>query len=67
MGAASNEHAGGTPGEDARYHQFHRVKGGFVSVTLESDAKASQMVVQHRDVKGNVVHEWKKSLGVVVK
>jgi alkaline phosphatase D len=58
-GAASNEHAGGTPGENPDYHQFHRVKGGFISVTLKPDGDRSEIAVQHRDVKGEVVHEWK--------
>jgi alkaline phosphatase D len=58
-GAASNEHAGGTPGENLDYHQFHRVKGGFISVTLRPMAEKSEIAVQHRDVKGEVVHEWK--------
>ncbi|WP_425613446.1 alkaline phosphatase [Anatilimnocola sp. NA78] len=64
VGAASNEHAGGTPGEDARYHQFHRVKGGFVSVSIHSAAKTSQLAVQHRDVNGTIVHEWKKAVSL---
>src|SRR5688572_7255709 len=34
VGAASNEHAGGSPGEDPTFHNFHRLKGGFLSVTL---------------------------------
>lgn len=57
-GAASNEHAGGTPGEEPAYHQFHRVKGGFISVTLRSSERESEITVRHRDVKGEVVHEW---------
>jgi alkaline phosphatase D len=58
-GAASNEHAGGSPGEDPAYHKFHRVKGGFVSVTLVAKNKQSEITVQHRDTNGAVVHEWK--------
>ena len=58
-GAASNEHAGGTPGEDPAYHKFHRVKGGFVSVTLAAKDKQSEITVQHREIHGDVVHEWK--------
>lgn len=58
-GAASNEHAGGTPGEDPAYHKFHRVKGGFISVTLAAREKQSEITVQHRNVQGAVVHEWK--------
>ncbi|QDU29138.1 Phospholipase D precursor [Anatilimnocola aggregata] len=60
VGAASNEHAGGTPGEDKTFHQFHRVKGGFVSVTLKEVGGQSEITVAHRDLDGNVVHEWKK-------
>lgn len=29
VGAASDKHAGGTPGENKEYHRFHRVKGAF--------------------------------------
>jgi alkaline phosphatase D len=55
-GAASDEHAGGSPGEDPRYHRFHRVKGGFVSVTV---TVAGDLRVRHHDVNGMTVHEWK--------
>lgn len=58
VGAASNEHAGGSPGEDPSYHKFHRVKGGFVSVTLQAKDDQSQVIVQHRDIHGEVVHTW---------
>ena len=33
-GAASDPHAGGTPGEDKKLHRFHRVRGGFLSVAF---------------------------------
>jgi alkaline phosphatase D len=55
-GAASDEHAGGSPGEDLRYHRFHQVKGGFVSVTV---TVAGDLLVRHHDVSGKTVHEWK--------
>lgn len=58
VGAASNEHAGGSPGEDPRYHLFHRVKGGFLSTTLKRNGNMSTILFQHRDVNGVVVHEW---------
>ncbi len=58
VGAASDEHAGGSPGEDPRYHRFHRVKGGFLAVTLRRDARKSTIVFQLRDVNGKMVHEW---------
>lgn len=58
VGAASNEHAGGSPGEDPKYHKFHRVKGGFASVTLQAKGNQSEVIVQHRDIHGELVHTW---------
>jgi alkaline phosphatase D len=54
VGAASDEHAGGSPGENKDYHKFHRVKGGFLSVT----ARAKSIVFRHHDVHGKVVYEY---------
>lgn len=53
IGASSDEHAGGTPGLDETYHRFHRVKGGFLSIT----AKANEIVFRHHDIHGKVVYE----------
>ncbi len=53
VGAASDEHAGGSPGEDKTYHRFHRVKGGFLSVT----AGPKGVTFRHHDVQGKVVYE----------
>ena len=61
VGAASDEHAGGTPGEDKSIHRFHRVKGGFLSVTLKREGKQSGILFEHRDVLGKVVYSWSKS------
>ncbi|MGH9841505.1 MAG: alkaline phosphatase D family protein [Blastocatellia bacterium] len=58
VGPMSDEHAGGTPGEDKHYHRFHRVKGGFLSVSLAGTARAPQLVFRFRDVSGNVVYEY---------
>ncbi|MEN9359539.1 MAG: Phospholipase precursor [Verrucomicrobiota bacterium] len=55
-GPASDEHAGGSPGENKDYHKFHRVKGGFLAVTLRPEAQASFLKFELRDVKGQVVH-----------
>ncbi|MCI0458623.1 MAG: alkaline phosphatase D family protein [Gemmataceae bacterium] len=55
-GAASDAHAGGTPGEDKRYHRFHRVRGGFLSVSFTRRGERSALVVRHHDVMGKVVH-----------
>ena len=57
VGAASDSHAGGTPGEDKNYHRFHRVKGGFLSVELKTAKKQSEIVFQLRDVNGKVGYE----------
>lgn len=59
-GPASDPHAAGTPGEDPAYHRFHRVKGGFLSITVTptDDGKQSTIVLRHHDVFGNVVHEY---------
>jgi alkaline phosphatase D len=56
-GAASDAHAGGSPGEDKNYHRFHRVKGGFVSVAVRRADGRSSIRFCHHDVLGRVVHE----------
>jgi alkaline phosphatase D len=53
IGAASDSHAGGSPGEDKRYHRFHRVKGGFLSVAAGEKA----VTFRHHDVHGAVVYQ----------
>ena len=58
VGPASDAHAEGTPGLDKKYHRFHRVKGGFLSVDLFDRDGKSFIRFQHRDVHGSVVHEW---------
>lgn len=55
-GPATDKHAGGSPGLDERYHRFHRVKGGFLSVHV--DARAGMIAFRHHDVDGNVVYQW---------
>ncbi len=55
-GAASDSHAGGTPGENPRYHRFHRVKGGFLSIRARPESRASRLTIEHRDVHGNIVY-----------
>jgi alkaline phosphatase D len=57
VGAASDSHAGGTPGENKTYHRFHRVKGGFLSVELRTEGHQSQIAFQLRDVNGAVGYE----------
>ncbi|MFQ5809824.1 MAG: alkaline phosphatase D family protein, partial [Armatimonadota bacterium] len=57
-GPASDKHAGGTPGEDPAYHKFHRVKGGFLSVTVTRVNGTPTCIFRHHDVDGNVVYEY---------
>ncbi len=58
VGAASDEHAGGTPGEDKSIHRFHRVKGGFLSVTLKPEGNQSTLTFRLHAVNGDVVYEF---------
>jgi alkaline phosphatase D len=53
-GAGSDQHSSGTPGYNEAYHRFHRVKGGFLSVTVRD----GQIAFRHHDILGQVVHEW---------
>ena len=57
-GPASDQHAGGTPGEDAKLHKFHRVKGGYASVEVTPAGPASKLVLRLHDVNGGTVYEW---------
>jgi alkaline phosphatase D len=57
-GPASDKHAGGTPGKDPRYHRFHRVGGGFLSVHVDGTG----ISFHHHDVDGKVVYEYVKPL-----
>lgn len=59
-GAASDQHAGGTPGFDKNIHQFHRVKGGFLSVTVSPTKSGSTIRLCHRDVNGDVVYQYRR-------
>ena len=55
-GAASAEHAGGTPGLDKLCHKFHRVPGGYVSMEVSRAGGVSALRLRHRDVHGATVH-----------
>ncbi|MBL8291512.1 MAG: alkaline phosphatase D family protein [Bryobacterales bacterium] len=56
-GAASDSHAAGTPGEDLRYHKFHRVKGGFLAIQVRPEGGRSKLVIEHCDVNGRQVYQ----------
>jgi alkaline phosphatase D len=61
VGPASDKHASGSPGLDKEYHKFHRVKGGFLAITVKpgDGGNAATVHVTQRDVHGDIVHEWK--------
>jgi alkaline phosphatase D len=63
-GPASDSHAAGSPGEDKRYHRFHRVKGGFLTVNVQRNAGESTIHFRHHDVHGSVVYEYRQTRSV---
>ncbi len=60
-GPASDQHAGGSPGEDKRYHRFHRVAGGFLSVNVRRAGDESVITFRFHDVNGAVQYEYTKA------
>jgi alkaline phosphatase D len=56
-GPASDEHAGGTPGENQEFHRFHRLKGGYAGVEATSDGR---LFLRLHDVNGAVVYEQER-------
>ncbi len=60
-GPASDKHAGGTPGQDFEIQPFHRVKGGFLSVSVFQEKNTPVIAFRHHDVHGKVVNEYKQS------
>jgi alkaline phosphatase D len=60
-GPASDQHAGGTPGETDEYHRFHRVLGGFLSVNTKRDGDQSTIAFRLHAVDGSVVYEYTQS------
>ena len=57
-GPSTDEHAGGwRPGNKTEEHRFLRVRGGFLSVTVDHIDGKSTAIFRHHDVDGNVVNE----------
>lgn len=56
-GPTSDGLAEGTPGENATYHRFHRVKGGFLSCTATVVEQKRTLTVSHHAIDGAVVHK----------
>jgi len=57
-GPTSDEHASGSPGYDPNYHRFHRVKGGFLSVSVNRTGNLNTIAFRLHDVHGAVVYEY---------
>lgn len=60
-GPASDDHAGGSPGFDLEYHQFHRELGGFLAVTAKREGDQSTLTFRFHAVDGNVEYEYSRS------
>ena len=58
-GPASDVHSGGTPGHNLEYQPFHRVAGGFLTVTVTREDDAPVIIFRFHDVDGDVVYEYK--------
>ena len=57
-GAGSDIHAGGFKQSlRSPKHRFLRIKGGFLSVTVERDSGIPRISLRHHDVHGDVVNE----------
>jgi alkaline phosphatase D len=57
-GPASDKHAGGSPGREPDIQPFHRVKGGFLSVSVTQVEGRPTITFRHHDVHGEVVNEY---------
>lgn len=57
-GPASDVHAGGSPGREPEIQPFHRVKGGFLSVSVTRKADQPRIVFRHHGVHGKVVNKF---------
>lgn len=57
-GPASDIHAGGTPGHDPEVQPFHRVKGGFLTVSVSRSGGVPTIAFRHHDVHGKVVNAF---------
>ena len=60
-GPVSDQHAGGTPGANPDYQPFHRVKGGFLSVSVFQDQTRPTIAFRFHDIHGKVVYEFQEA------
>ncbi len=63
-GPATDEHAGGSPGFNRDYHRFHRVGGGFLSLTAGRAGDEAAAVIRLHAVDGEVVYEDRKTRNI---
>ncbi|WP_152052075.1 alkaline phosphatase D family protein [Tautonia marina] len=61
-GPASDEHAGGSPGFEPDYHRFHRMLGGFLSVSVDRPDGKPTIAFRFHDVDGAVQHEYVRTI-----
>lgn len=57
-GPVSNQHSGGSPGRNQQYHQFHRVRGGFLSVGFSRQGNDNRLTLRLHNVEGGVEYEY---------
>lgn len=60
-GPTSDAHAQGSPGENPRYHRFHRLGGGFLSVGVTYSGDKSTITFRIHDVHGKMLYEYARS------
>jgi len=59
-GPASDVHATGIPKSWEKRYLFHRVAGGFLSVSVTPLGRGSEITFKHHDVFGKTVYRFKK-------
>jgi len=58
-GPASDRHAGGSPPRDRAVQPFHRVRGGFLTVSVTKANGLPTIAFRHHTVRGDVVHTYR--------
>jgi alkaline phosphatase D len=56
VGAASDQHAGGSPGENKAIHHYHKVQGGFLAVQVAREAGLAKITFELRAVDGRLAY-----------
>jgi len=57
-GPASDRHAGGSPPRDRAIQPFHRIGGGFLTVSVTKTKDVPTIAFRHHAVQGGVVHTF---------